>query len=108
MGLLYDAVALGMGAYTRTALSVRTLRPEAFRPEPGTIVVSTHRRETDVPLLCPSMYRAGRLWEKRGPRISFAARHDLFRRGLFAGFPQGLHPRLRRALWSIDIGGSSV
>jgi len=105
VGLLYDAVALGMGAYTRTALSVRTLRPEAFRPEPGTIVVSTHRRETDVPLLCPSMYRAGRLWEKRRPRISFAARHDLFRRGFFAGFPQGLHPRLRRALWSIDIGG---
>jgi hypothetical protein len=51
------------------------------------------------------MYRAGRLWEKRSPRISFAARHDLFRRGFFAGFPQGLHPRLRRALWSIDIGG---
>jgi len=105
VGLLYDAVAVGMGAYTRTAFSVRTLRPEAFRAEPGTIIVSTHRRETDVPLLCPSMYRAGRLWAKRSPRISFVARHDMFQRGFFAGFPSGLHPRLRRALWGIDIGG---
>jgi len=105
VGLLYDAVAVGMGAYTRSAFSVCTLRPEAFRAEPGTIIVSTHRRETDVPLLCPSMYRAARLWAKRSPRISFAARHDMFQRGFFAGFPNGLHPRLRRALWSIDIGG---
>ena len=104
MGLLYDAVAVGMGAYTRTAFAVRTLRSEAFRPEPGTIVVSVHRRETDVPLLCPSMYRAARLWEHRRARISFAARHDMFEPGFFAGFPPGLHPRLRRALFGVGIG----
>ncbi len=105
MSLQYDAVALGMGAYTRAAFSVHTLGADVFSAEPGTIIFSTHRRETDVPLLCPSMYRAGRLWASR-PRISFAARDDIFARGFFAGFPRNLSPRARKALYGIRVGGA--
>jgi len=101
----YDAVALGMGAYTRAAFSVQTLGAEAFSAGPGTIVFSTHRRETDVPLLCPSMYRAARLWKSR-PRISFAARDDVFVPGFFAGFPRNLSPRARKALYGVGVGGA--
>jgi 1-acyl-sn-glycerol-3-phosphate acyltransferase len=104
MPLLYDAVAFGMGAYTRSAFRVRTLGVERFRLRPGTLIVVTHRRETDVPLLCPSLYRYGRLWEDRRRRIAFAAREDMHDPGFFAGFPPGLPVWLRRALFPIEIG----
>jgi 1-acyl-sn-glycerol-3-phosphate acyltransferase len=102
--LLYDAVALGMGAYTRTAFRVATLGGESLRLRPGTLVVVTHRRETDVPLLCPSLYRWGRMWEDRGHRIAFAARDDMHEPGFFAGFPPSLPTWLRRVVFPITIG----
>ena len=104
MPLLYDAVALGMWAYTRSAFRVETLGAAELRLEPGTIVVSTHRRETDVPLLAPSLYFHARLWGDRSRRISFAARDDMFAPGFFAGFPSGLDPRARKLLYPIAVG----
>ena len=103
MALLYDAVAAGMWAYSRFAFRVRTLG--SFAPAPGTILVVTHRRETDVPVLAPALYFGGRLWADRSRRISFAARDDLFEPGLLAGFPPRLPPGLRRALDGIGVGG---
>lgn len=103
MPLLYDAVALSMGAYTRSAFRVQTLGGADLRLEPGTIIVSTHRRETDVPLLCPALYRYGRLWWNRRGRVSFAARADLFEPGFAAGFPASLPTRVRKALYGISF-----
>jgi 1-acyl-sn-glycerol-3-phosphate acyltransferase len=102
--LLYDAVALGMAAYTRTAFRVESLGGESFRLRPGTLILVTHRRETDVPVLCPSIYRYGGLWRARGPRVSFAAREDMFEPGFFAGFPATLPNAVRRAVYPIAIG----
>src|SRR5438270_220163 len=75
---LYDATATGMGAYMRTAFRVEVLgRRRRWRLAPGTLIVSTHRAETDVPLVASSLYLGGRIWLHRRPRMHFAARDDL-------------------------------
>jgi 1-acyl-sn-glycerol-3-phosphate acyltransferase len=102
---LYDAVAWGMWAYTRTAFRVEDIGGERFRPCAGLLLVSSHRAETDVPLLCPSMYREGRyLLDRRAERVHFAARDDMFDQGFFAGFPPGLPLAARRLLYPLRAG----
>ncbi|MDX6645585.1 MAG: 1-acyl-sn-glycerol-3-phosphate acyltransferase, partial [Miltoncostaeaceae bacterium] len=102
---VYDAVALGMGAYARMAFRVEVLRRRGWRLRPGSLLVSTHRAETDVPLLASALYLGGRVWLHRRPRMHFAARDDLFERGFFAGFLPRLGPRGRRALAPLSAGG---
>jgi hypothetical protein len=104
VGPLYDAVALGMWAYTNAALGVTVLGPRRFRLDPGTLIISTHRRETDVPVICPPLYFGGQLWRNRSERMSFSARDDMFLPGFFAGFPPGLSPRARRLLFPLGVG----
>jgi 1-acyl-sn-glycerol-3-phosphate acyltransferase len=104
VGPLYDAVAFGMRAYTRVAFRVTVLGPESFRLAPRTLIVSTHRRETDVPVICPPLYFGARLWRHRSERMSFAARDDMFLPSFFAGFPPGLSPRARRLLFPLGVG----
>jgi hypothetical protein len=99
---MYDAVAGGMLAYSRAAFRVRVLASN-FRFEPGTLIVSTHRRETDVPLICPPLYFGASVWRHRWPRMSFAARDDMFLPGFFAGFPPDLSPRVRRILYPLGV-----
>lgn len=103
MGPLYDAVGLGMWAYSNAAFRVVVLGPRRFRLEPRTLIVSTHRRETDVPVICPLLYFGGRLWRHRDERMSFAARDDMFLPGFFAGFPPDLSPWMRRLLFPIGV-----
>ena len=104
MPFLYDAVGFGMWAYSRSAFRVRTLGRERLDLEPGTLIVCTHRRETDVPLVCPSIYFGpGGLMADRSRRMSFAAREDMFSQGFFAGFPPGLPLWLRRLLFPVGI-----
>ena len=104
MGPLYDAVAFGMWAYTHAAFRVTTIGPDSFRLEPRTLIVSTHRRESDVPVICPPLYFGAKLWRHRAERMSFAARDDMFLPGFFAGFPPGLSPRARRLLFPLGVG----
>jgi 1-acyl-sn-glycerol-3-phosphate acyltransferase len=103
MSLLYDAVAAGMWAYTHAALRVRTLAPERLRVRPGTILAITHRRETDVPLVCPPVFYGSPMRFDHSLRMSFAARQDLFEPGFFAGFPKAVSAPVRRGLWRVDI-----
>ncbi len=92
-----------MWAYSRTAFQVETLGE--LRPEPGLLLASTHRAETDVPVICPSVYRQSRHFvDRKAPRLSFAAREDMFDRGFFAGFPEGVSPIVRRLLFPLDAG----
>jgi hypothetical protein len=100
---LYDAVGVGMWAYSNAAFRVVALGPRRFRLEPRTLIVSTHRRETDVPVIAPLLYFGGRLWRYRDERMSFAARDDMFLPGFFAGFPPNLSPRARRLLFPIGV-----
>lgn len=103
MGPLYDAVGVGMWAYSNAAFRVVAVGPRHFRLEPRTLIVSTHRRETDVPVIGPLLYFRGRLWRHRDERMSFAARDDMFLPGFFAGFPPDLSPRVRRLLFPIGV-----
>ena len=104
MGPLYDAVGLGMRAFSRVAFRVRYAGPESFRLKPGTLIVATHRKETDVPLIAPELYFRASLWKHRSERMHFAARDDMFLRGFFAGFPPEMSPRTRRLLFPLSVG----
>jgi 1-acyl-sn-glycerol-3-phosphate acyltransferase len=100
---LYDAVGLGMWAYSNAAFRVVVIGPSRFRLEPGTLIVVTHRRETDVPVISPPLYFGARQWRYTDERMAFAARDDMFVPGFFAGFPNDLPRKLRRALFGLDI-----
>jgi hypothetical protein len=102
--LLYDAVGLGMWAYSNAAFRVVALGPRRFRLQRQTIIAVTHRRETDVPVISPLLYFGARLWRNVDDRMAFAAREDMFQRGFFAGFPEGMSPRARRLLYPVGIG----
>ena len=104
MSPLYDAVGIGMWVYTNAAFRVTVLGPRRFRLDPGTLIVSTHRRESDVPVICPPLYFGARLWRNRTDRMSFSAREDIFLPGFFAGFPPNLSPRARRLLFPLGVG----
>jgi hypothetical protein len=106
VSLLYDAGAGGMWAYRRAAFRVTTLGPRRFRLAPGTLLLVAHRAETDVPVVCPSLYARAGLWRRRSPleRMTFAARDDMFLVGFLAGFPAGLPPQLRARLFSFGVG----
>ncbi len=101
---LYDLVGTGMWAYTSTAFRTRFVGDRAWRMARGEMLVSTHRAETDVPLICGQVFFRGHLFASRSTRLSFAAREDMFDRGFFAGFPPGLSVRARRLLYRIDAG----
>ena len=99
--MLYHGVAAGMWAYSRASHRVTVLGRERLGMPPGTVILVTHRRETDVPVVCPPLYRRAPLWRRP---TSFAARDDMFLPGFFAGFPPDLSPRARRALFRVDVG----
>ena len=100
---LYDAVGHGMWVYSSAAFRVTVLDPERFAPEPGTLVAITHRRETDVPVICPHIYFAMGGRRNTTNRMHFAARDDMFLPGFFAGFPPDLPLRARRLLYGVDV-----
>ena len=100
---LYDAVGYGMRAYTAAAFRVDVLGPRRLPLEPGTLVVITHRRETDVPIVAPTLYFRTGGHRNRGNRLHFAARDDMFLPGFFAGFPPALPLRLRRLLYPVGV-----
>lgn len=101
--LLYDGVALAMWSYIHTAFRFRYVGPR-FPLEPGLVIVSTHRTETDVPLICGGLYFPTGSWDRRRPRLHFTPRDDMYERGFFAGFPPDLPVRVRRLLWPLTIG----
>lgn len=100
---LYDAVGHGMWAYSTAAFRLTVLDPERLAPEPGTLVAITHRRETDVPVVCPHLYFAMGGRRNTTSRMHFAARDDMFLPGFFAGFPPDLPLRARRLLYGVDV-----
>ena len=102
MSVLYDVVAAGMWTYSRAAFRVTTLAPP-FRLRPRSLILVTHRRESDVPVVSPQIYFGARLWRNRSPRMSFAARDDMFLPGFFAGFPANLPTPARRLLFPVGI-----
>ncbi|HEX2045330.1 MAG TPA: hypothetical protein VHF23_06875 [Gaiellaceae bacterium] len=100
---LYDAVAAGMWAYSNAAFRVEVLGPRRLALRPGTVILVTHRRETDVPVICPPLYHRAGMRRNHAIRMSFAARDDMFLPGFFAGFPPELPRRARRLLYRVGV-----
>lgn len=101
---LWHAVGLGTTPYARLAFRIESHGTEGFRFEPGTLIVVTHRAETDAPVLIAVLYAVSRAWADRSQRLHFAARDDLFERGFFAGFPAVLPHWARRLLYPVAVG----
>lgn len=101
---LWHAVGIGTTPYARLAFRIENHGGEGFRMEPGSLIVATHRAETDAPILIEELYRWSGAWRDRSQRLHFAARDDLFERGFFAGFPARLPGAVRRVLYPIAIG----
>jgi Acyltransferase len=93
-----------MWAQIRVSLRVHVFGPRHFRLHPGTLIVATHRRESDVPVISPLLYFRARLWRHRSEGMRHAARDDMFLPGFFAGFPPGLRPWARRLLYPVGVG----
>ncbi|MDQ3866487.1 MAG: hypothetical protein M3304_06615, partial [Actinomycetota bacterium] len=102
MGVLYDAVGTGLALYTRAAFRLTAIAPP-IRLRPRSLILVTHRRETDVPIVASLLYFRSQLWRHRFPRMSFAARDDMFLPGFFAGFPPKLPTVARTLLFPIGI-----
>lgn len=100
---LYDAVGHGMWAYSHAAFRVAVVGPGRFPLEPGTLIVVTHRKETDVPVVSPVLYFGSGGTKSRPNRLHFAARDDMFLPGFFAGFPPELPLRARRLLYPLSV-----
>jgi 1-acyl-sn-glycerol-3-phosphate acyltransferase len=101
---IYEAVALGLTGYARAAFRVRAVGER--RPlEPGTLIVSSHRSDADVPLFVAGFYRCAHGLLRRNGRVHFAVRDDLFLPGFFAGYPPRLPLAARRLLFPLGIGG---
>ncbi len=100
---VYDLAALVLLVYARTRYRVRALGAPLELRHPS-LVVATHRREDDAPVLVGALYPAVRRQLGDGGRVHFAVRDDLFERGFFAGCPPRLALPLRRLLWPLDMG----
>ncbi|HEU6443475.1 MAG TPA: hypothetical protein VFL61_00300 [Gaiellaceae bacterium] len=103
VGGLGNAVALAMLAYTRASMRAETIGGEGLRLSRGTLVLFSHRRFEDVPLLGSTLYLRARAWRNRDPWPHFAAREDLFHPGFFAGFQPATPLWLRRLLYPVSL-----
>ena len=97
---LYGAVAFGMLVYVYAAFRVVVLG-RVPRLD-GHLLVSTHRSDADVPLICANLFFRSPMWRTRKGRPHFAARDDLFERGVLAGLAPWTPLPLRRLLFAVD------
>ena len=80
--------ACGMWTYSHASFRIQTIGPRRFRLEPATMIVVTHRRETDVPVICPPLYFGARLWRNVGSAWLRRPRRHV-PAGLLRGLPGG-------------------
>lgn len=103
--LTYDAVGAGMAVYARTVHRSTAIDADRLRLVPGTILVSAHLSDADVPVIAGTLFGRLRLWRDPGAaRPAFAVRNDLLEPGFLAGYPPRLPRALRRALFRLDVG----
>ncbi len=88
-------VAFDVSVQASHEVEVRGL--EHYTREPPTLIVATHRRDTDGPLLCSALIG------RHGPLPHFVAREDLFRRGFLREYLTGWPRPLRELLGVIDV-----
>ncbi|HEU6443789.1 MAG TPA: hypothetical protein VFL61_01895 [Gaiellaceae bacterium] len=100
---LADAAVLAMLAYTRSTMRAEMIGGEGFRFQRGTLVLFSHRRFEDVPLLASSLYLRARAWRSRDSLPHVAAREDIFHPGFLAGFRAGTPLWLRRILYPVSL-----
>jgi hypothetical protein len=76
-------VAFGFHLAVGHRYRIECMMPRGHRLRPGTLVVSNHLRDSDIPILMVAVCRR-RGWRFHDPLPYFAAREDLFRRDALA------------------------
>lgn len=104
VNLVYDAVGFGMMVYSRSAFHVEVLGFRRISWRSGPLLISTHRSESDVPVVCSALCAHAGLWRERRHKLHYAARDDLFGPGFFASFPGELPRAAQRILYPVDVG----
>lgn len=90
--------------FTVTSLYRREVHfPPNYCLPPGTIIISNHQRDVDVPILGTALCQRRGL-RFRWPLPYFAAREDLFRRGFLSEYVAGWPPPIPRLLGQIPLG----
>lgn len=94
-------IEMGFDLCVRLLYRKQEVWPEDYRLEPGTLVVSNHQRDSDVPILATSLcMRRG--WRFRWPLTFFAAREDLYGPGFLSEYLPN-RPPLTQALEVIRL-----
>lgn len=81
---------------------IKALYPSGYRLDPGTLVVSNHRRDVDVPILASVLCQREGL-RLRQPLPFFAGREDLFRRDFLGEYLHAWPRPLQRALGRLPV-----
>jgi len=76
--------------------------PPGYQLPPGTVVISNHQRDADVPILGTALCRRRDL-RFQWPLPYFAAREDLFRRGFLTEYVAGWPPPVPQLLGRIPL-----
>jgi len=100
---LYALVGSGMWVFTTSRFRVEVVGNPLPRVGEGQLWISTHRAETDVPLLAGVLFVQGGMWRGARSRMHFAARDDLFRPGVVAAGIRLPGP-LARFVWPLSPG----
>lgn len=84
-------IEMGFDVCVRLLYRKQEVWPENFKLEPGTLVVSNHQRDSDVPILATSLC-ARHGWRFRRPMTFFVAREDMFWPGFLTEYLPGRPP----------------
>ena len=99
---LYALVGAGMWAFSSVRFDLEVVG--AFPSvQDGQLWASSHRAETDVPVLGGLMFVRGGMWRPGAARAHFAARDDLFEPGVVAAGLRLPGP-LSRLVWPLTPG----
>lgn len=94
-------IEMGFDVCVRLLYRKQEVWHEGYRLEPGTLVVSNHQRDSDVPILATSLcMRRG--WRFRWPLTFFMAREDLYAPGFLTEYLPN-RPPLTQALGRIRL-----
>lgn len=96
-------VQAGSALAVRALYRCEILAPPDFALRPGTLVVSNHLRDADVPILATALYRRAGAGS-RLPPLSFAAREDLLRPRALAMLTAEWPPPLPALFGRVPIG----
>lgn len=96
-------IACGFDVFIDALYRKEEMLPPDFRLRPGTLIVSNHLRDSDVPILTALLCRRNG-WRIRDPLPYYATREDLLRRDALSWLLSHWPPRWSRLAGRVPLG----